>query len=384
MVAFKNKEEVLNIRFKWICVILCAPLALWWIFSFIGLPGTLSKKSKLIDSTVTKLLLRDGINDTYLKQETHRRIKKGHVSFYLMHKEYSVPSRFSVKNFQSKLKSSLKDIRCELSKSQIDFGKDKNILDADISFKGYELFSLRLIQRLPVKKLTLKEPVLLKPHIPAYVAIVIDDWGYSMNNVEILRQIEKPLTLAILPGLPYSEKIAKEANKKNFEVILHLPLEPHNKNVGNEKDTIFTGMDKKEIISSLDKSIKSVPYIRGISNHQGSRATENEILMKTIFDELKKKKLFFLDSFVTPDSICESLARSTGIRFAKRSTFLDNEEDGEYIRSQLSRLAYLAKRDGSAIGICHDKQISLSVLKETMDEFEADGIKFVKLSELAK
>jgi polysaccharide deacetylase 2 family uncharacterized protein YibQ len=73
-----------------------------------------------------------------------------------------------------------------------------------------------------------------------------------------------------------------------------------------------------------------------------------------------------------------------GIRFAKRSTFLDNEEDGEYIMSQLNRLAYLAKRDGSAIGICHDKQISLSVLKETMDEFEADGIKFVKLSELVK
>ncbi len=374
----------MNIRFKWIFAILCAPLALWWIFSFIGLPGTLSKKSRLIDSTVTKLLLRDGINDTYLKQETHRRIKKGHVSFYLMHKEYSVPSRFSVKNFQSKLKSSLKDIRCELSKSQIDFGKDKNILDADISFKGYELFSLRLIQRLPVKKITYKEPVLLKPHIPAYVAIVIDDWGYSMNNVEILRQIEKPLTLAILPSLPYSEKIAKEANKKNFEVILHLPLEAHNKNIGNEKDTIFTGMDKKEITSSLDKSIKSVPYIKGISNHQGSKATEDEILMKAIFDELRKKKLFFLDSFVTPNSICEPLARSMGIRFAKRNTFLDNEEDGEYIRSQLSRLAYLAKKDGSAIGICHDKQISLSVLKETMDELEADGIKFVKLSELVK
>ncbi|MBM3254490.1 MAG: divergent polysaccharide deacetylase family protein [Candidatus Omnitrophica bacterium] len=382
---FSNRMKgVLKLRFKWIFIFVVSFLIIWRLFLLVSLPKSLIKKSRLIDTTVSELLSKNGINDTYLRQELYRKTKKKNVSFEHIYKEYTVPSKLSLKNFQAKLKFSLKNIGCELTRSQLDLGKDINTLGADISFKGYEIFSLKLIQKLPVKKISYKEPVLLKPHIPAYAAIVIDDWGYSLNNLEILSQIEKPLTIAVLPNLPYSERVAREANRRNLEVILHLPLEAHNKDIENEKDTIFTDMDKKEIIRSLERSIKSVPYIKGMSNHQGSKATEDPSLMKTIFEELKKRNLFFLDSFVTPNSVCEPLASSSGIRFAKRTIFLDNEEDAEYIKTHLKHLAYIAKRDGNAIGICHDKQISLLVLKELMEELEGEGIKFVKLSELVK
>ncbi len=371
-------------RLKWIFISLISLFALWWVISSLNMPRTLSKKLKQVDITVTKLLSRHKVTDTNIRQELYKKVRLKRISFGHIYKEYTVPVGFSLKDFQETLKSSVKKTGCELEKSQIDFGRDKNTLTADITFKGYGFFSLKLIQRLPSKKITYKEPPLIKPYIPAYVAIVIDDWGYSTNNLKSLSQIEKPLTLAVLPNLPYSERIAKEANKKNFEVILHMPMEAHSKNVGNEKDTVLTSMDRKTVITTLGNSIKSVPYIKGVSNHQGSKATEDEALMKIILEELKNRNLFFLDSFVTPNSVCETLAKSSNIRFAKRSAFLDNEEDPEYIKTQLRHLAYLAKRDGSAIGICHDREITFSALGEAMDELEAEGIKFVKLSELVK
>lgn len=371
-------------RLKWIFISTISFLVLWWVISSLNMPHTLSKKLKQVDTTVTKILSTQKIRDTNIRQELYKKLRVKRLSFGHIYKEYTVPGSFSLKDFQEALKNSVKRTGCELEKSQIDFGKDRNTLIAEISFKGYGLFSLKLIQRLPSKKITYKEPALMKPYLPAYVAIVIDDWGYSLNNLKSLSEIKNPLTLAVLPNLPYSERIAKEAYRKNFEVILHIPMEAHSKNVGNEKDTILTSMDKKAVISTLNNSIKSVPYIKGISNHQGSKATEDEALIKIILEELKNRNLFFLDSFVTPNSVCETLARSSGIKFAKRSAFLDNEEDPEYIKTQLRHLAYLAKKDGSAIGICHDREVTFSVLSETMKELEAEGIKFVKLSELVK
>ncbi|MFH0839336.1 MAG: divergent polysaccharide deacetylase family protein [Candidatus Omnitrophota bacterium] len=345
---------------------------------------TLSKKSDLINKTITRLLLEEGVNEAYLTQEISHKAKIKRISFEHIYKEYAVPSKFPLRNFQARLKSALRGIRCDVTKSQIDFKADRNVLDASIAYKGYEIFSLKLKQKIPAKKVSYKEPPLLKPYTPAYIAIVIDDWGYSLRNLDSLFQIGKSLTVAILPNLQYSQSIAKQMSARNIEIILHLPLEPHNKNAENEKDTIFTHMDKQQILTMLDSCIKNVPYIKGISNHQGSKATEDKALMKIIFDELKKRNLFFLDSFVTTKSICENVARQTGIRFAKRATFIDNEEDPDYIKTQLRHLVYIAKRDGAAIGICHDRPVTISVLKETMDEFEREGIQFVKLSSLVK
>ncbi len=373
----------LNLNSKWIFLIIAAVLGLSLI-SYLRLPNVLSKKSEIINETVTRLLLENGVKNSHLKKELYSkgRIRVG--SFKKISKEYRVPSRFDLGAFRKKLDEATDGIKCELTESQIDLDKTVSVFSASIEFKKKELFSLRLIQKAQVKKVYYKDPPLLKPHVPAYCAIVIDDWGYNTRNVDTLLSIDKPLTLAILPNLPYSKKIAKKANKKNLEIILHLPLEPHRQNIRYETDTILTSMDEKEIIDSLDSSLRGFSNIKGVSNHQGSKATEDRRLMGVIFGELKKRNLFFLDSLVTSKSVCEPLARETKVKFAKRSMFLDNEADYEYIKAQLEHLVYLAKRDGEAIGICHDKDITLRVLKETLDEFEQDGVEFVKLSQLVK
>lgn len=216
------------------------------------------------------------------------------------------------------------------------------------------------------------------------VAIVIDDFGYNMNNVDALLNINEPVTLSILPDLRYSREIASLAHSRRREVILHLPLEPHSKDVREEVDTIKSGMGEKEIIARLAKEIDSVPGLSGVSNHMGSKATEEKGLMTTILKHLKKNNLYFFDSLTSEKSVSREVARATGVRYARRDMFLDNSNSVEYIEKQISDLEKLAFKRGKAIAICHDRKKTIMVLGRKMPEMARDGIRFVSLSDMVR
>jgi polysaccharide deacetylase 2 family uncharacterized protein YibQ len=225
------------------------------------------------------------------------------------------------------------------------------------------------------------------PKIPLAVqgriAIVLDDWGYNNNNLEILGQIKYPFTASILPNLNYSRQVAEELHARGFEIILHLPMEPNEK-YRLEKNTIMTSLDDKTITKIIDLDLKSITYAVGVSNHMGSAATQDPRTMAIVFKELKNKHVFFLDSFVTPKSVCSALSTKIGIGFARRDVFLDNIEEAEYIKGQIYKLKSRAKTKGYAIGIGHDRRITLEVLREVMPQLEKEGYKLVFLSELVR
>lgn len=217
------------------------------------------------------------------------------------------------------------------------------------------------------------------------IAIVLDDWGYSADNLDMLGQIQAPLTVAILPFHEYSRTVAEFANRHNFQVIIHMPMEPKNKErVGLESMTLLTHMDKKTINRILKDAFEDIPHAEGINNHMGSLATENEAFITTVFQYLKKKKVFFLDSYVTTGSVCLRIARERGIKFARRSVFLDNSSNPAYISQQLEKLASQSDAHGYALGIGHDRKATLGVLLEKIPELEKRGYRFVFVSALVE
>lgn len=242
-----------------------------------------------------------------------------------------------------------------------------------------------LIILLPSRKprKLIKPKKIITKEITGRIAIVLDDWGYNLENVDALMDIKQPITLAILPNLPFSRKISEDSHKAGLEIILHLPMQPKG-NYKLEKNTIVTLMNKQEIETIISNDLLSVIYAKGVSNHMGSAVTADPAALKLIFNYLKKRGLFFLDSYVASDSVCDKVARSTRIRFAKRDLFLDNSSNPDHIRRQLYSLKRVAKSKGHAIGIGHDRRNTLMVLKELLPEFEKEGYKFVFLSELIK
>lgn len=223
------------------------------------------------------------------------------------------------------------------------------------------------------------------------VAFVIDDWGYNKRYVELVSEIDRPLTISILPDLRYSKYITEEI-KKNAEkcdIILHLPLESKS-NIAAELNTIRSSMKEDRIVSILDKSIEGIPGLIGVSNHQGSKATKDKGVMGIVLGELKKRKLFFLDSLTAPDSVCSFIAHNIKLKYARRDVFLDltDQTDLEhfaaYIRGQIKELANIAKQEGSAIGVGHNKKTTLEIIKEMIPELEGEGIRIVPLKTLVR
>lgn len=224
----------------------------------------------------------------------------------------------------------------------------------------------------------------------ARIAFVIDDWGYNFDNIDLVSQIDRPLTISILPNLRYSRRIAETmAGDDRRDVILHLPLESKS-DAAAEINTIRMDMTEDKILSILIDDIENIPGLIGVSNHQGSEATGDKRVMGTVFRELKERDLFFLDSLTTPDSVCSELAREIGVRYTIRDVFLDITDQTDlkhfdsYIRKQINELANVALKEGTAVGVGHNKEITLKAIRDSIKDLEKKGIEIVSLKELVR
>jgi polysaccharide deacetylase 2 family uncharacterized protein YibQ len=69
---------------------------------------------------------------------------------------------------------------------------------------------------------------------------------------------------------------------------------------------------------------------------------------------------------------------------AGRNVFLDNIQEDSAIRKQLDELADLARRRGSAIGICHPRKSTIQALAAYLPLMQKEGITFVTAGELVR
>jgi len=220
---------------------------------------------------------------------------------------------------------------------------------------------------------------------PPRIALIIDDCGYHDTTFAVLQTLPAPVTVAVLPHLPYSQRIAELETRMPLEVMLHVPLEPEPGTVPQgrlEAHTLTTRMSATELRQRLREALASVPHVRGLNNHMGSQFTQDARAMTALLEEVKQQDLYFVDSLVTPASVAERVAQRLDVQFAKRAIFLDNVNEAEAIRAQLRALARVAHRHGAAIGIGHDRSLTLTVIREMIPELEAQGIRLVHVSAL--
>ncbi|MFT5207407.1 MAG: polysaccharide deacetylase 2 family uncharacterized protein YibQ [Candidatus Omnitrophota bacterium] len=215
----------------------------------------------------------------------------------------------------------------------------------------------------------------------AYVSIVLDDWGYNLKAYDKLINLQTPITVAILPHLAYSKKIAIGAYNQGHEIILHMPMEPIG-NVSLEKNTLLTSMTGADITQIFYQALSAVPYIRGFSNHMGSKFTDDTQGLKTVFALGQGRGLFFLNSLVTSNAVALSLAEESGIPYLERDVFIDNERNEEAIELQLDQLKKRALVQGMAIGIGHDEVITLEAIEAILPQWKNEGIEVISLSQM--
>lgn len=216
----------------------------------------------------------------------------------------------------------------------------------------------------------------------AKIAIIIDDLGYQWEIFDRMMSINYPITISILPFLPYSNSIAEMARlRENMTILLHLPMEPDDANTNPGKGAIFTTMNEQQIKDKMTAVFRDLSYVDGVNNHMGSKATQNREVMRIVLGEIKNRGMFFIDSMTSPNSVGYELSKEMGIKTAYRSVFLDNEKDIDYIQNQIKVLKELALKNGNAIAIGHPYCNTIEVLSH-LNSLEDEGIRIVKLEEL--
>ena len=232
------------------------------------------------------------------------------------------------------------------------------------------------------KKETLVKNTAAKKKPAGVLYLVLDDAGYSIEYAKRYIDLSFPFTIAVLPQQIYSREVAEMSHKAGKEVILHLPMEP----IGKEdpgKGAIYTNLDETEIKKRLSKNLKSVPYVKGINNHMGSKATADKKVMENIMQFAGKRKLYFLDSLTTSHSVVAEAAEIFNVVNDKRSVFLDNIDTIEDIREAIFQGARIANTKGYAIMIGHVWSNELvHVLKDVYPLLENQGYDFRVLSEV--
>ena len=228
-------------------------------------------------------------------------------------------------------------------------------------------------------------PSAFKTALHPKIAIVIDDLGGENKISHELLRWDIPLTFSILPFAPHSQTLAEEAHRRGIEVILHLPMEPHGyPEIRPGEGVLLLEMDEVKLLQQLSKDIDAVPYIKGVSNHMGSRLMEDPEKLKVVFSELKRRGLFFLDSRTTPQTLGLQIAQSVGLKAMERSLFIDHSLNEEKIKQKIKRLIQVSLLNGKAIGIGHPHPSTLKSLKEMIPQIREKGIEIVPLSEVIK
>jgi len=252
-------------------------------------------------------------------------------------------------------------------------------------------------EELPIAKAPTEEAPAAKvapPQLPSYlphpkaksrgkVAIVIDDVGYDLSLLRQFLQLDASLTFSILPNLPYSTASAELVEREGETFILHMPMQPEG-DFPMDASFITVDLSPSQVAARIEKALRSVPGARGMSNHMGSLATQNEAIMTAVMSSLAKHNLFFLDSLTSPRSLGEKCALKAGVPVLKRDVFLDNEEDPQYVLGQIEKLALLALKKGEAIGIGHLRKTTLEGLKLALPYLAGKAIEVVPLNELLR
>jgi polysaccharide deacetylase 2 family uncharacterized protein YibQ len=215
------------------------------------------------------------------------------------------------------------------------------------------------------------------------VAIIIDDLGIDMGLARKFMELPIPVTLAILPYQPFSQRIASEAARCGKEVLLHLPMQPREyPTVNPGTGSLLVSMDRGRVQAEVATQIDSLPGCVGVSTHMGSLFTEKEKPMEWVLSVVGERHLFFVDSLTTPDSVARVVARGLGVSFARRTHFLDVERTEDAIIRQLCRLVDTAVRQGGAIGVAHPSAETLGALPKAVPAFAEKGVRIVPVSQM--
>lgn len=213
------------------------------------------------------------------------------------------------------------------------------------------------------------------------IAIILDDFGYSLDNDSTAIALPFAITCSVIPGSPNGVAMARRAQAAGKEVMLHIPMATvsHRR---LDPGGLHADITQPQLDTIVQQAIATLPEAVGVNNHMGSLLTSERQPMRWLMQELAEHDLFFIDSRTTSHSVAEAVARAQGVPTRGRDIFLDDEQSLGYINGQFNQLLTIARKHGSAIAIGHPYPATLDYLRQVLPLLKQAGIELVPVSAL--
>ena len=221
----------------------------------------------------------------------------------------------------------------------------------------------------------------------AYVAIIIDDFGYNGAGTKEMLSLSVPFTAAVMPFLESSSQDAKAALEAGKEIIIHMPMESYTgKKSWLGPVSISSGLTDEQVKEIFNSAMSEIEGAVGINNHMGSKITEDTRIMNDILTEVKKNDMVFIDSMTTANSVTKKVSQDIGAVAFYRDVFLDSTTEQSKVEQNLIQLADTALQKGYAVGIGHvgpeGGKITAAAIEKLAPELQKKGIEFVTITQL--
>ena len=214
------------------------------------------------------------------------------------------------------------------------------------------------------------------PPREAKLFVIIDDVGYSIDDLSQFLELDIPLTFAILPNLEHSLAAVELISKHGHQYILHLPMEPFDTALTDPQAILVSDSDQV-IRNKIIAMTASLPNIKGVNNHMGSRASSDERIMRILFEQLKVQDLFFVNSLTSVHTIRHKMADEIGLAYLERHLFLDHVVHPQAIALALAKGTAQALTSGEAVLIGHvGVEATARILAKYADSSEAQQVTF--------
>jgi polysaccharide deacetylase 2 family uncharacterized protein YibQ len=238
---------------------------------------------------------------------------------------------------------------------------------------------------------TTKKPIIrdkgkmyvINPDLPK-ICIIVDDFGIISNSLfDKFNNLDLEIAFAIIPGLRNSKPFMHKAVDKGRETLIHAPMEPDSQNESLEPNTLLSKMSNEEVEDIVKNWMKELNLAIGVNNHMGSKITKDKRILNVVFETIKEKNLFFIDSHTTAQTRVREIAQEVGIKSAIREIFLDVPDSSQKTaRSKIDQINNLNhKKVVVVITHCHN-ETKYHQLTHFIDRLKDAGYELVPASKI--
>lgn len=230
-----------------------------------------------------------------------------------------------------------------------------------------------------------KNPATFKPDgSKPKIVIIIDDMGMDRKRTKEALALTAPVTFAWLPYATNIQPLVDEAKAAGHESLVHIPMEPESASIDAGPTVLKTSMSSEQMKAMIDTNLSAFTGYVGFNNHMGSKMTQDANAMQQVMAEAAKRRILFVDSRTSQNSVADQTAAAMGVPHAMRDVFLDHFEDIHSVRAALEKMEQTAKKQGYAIGIGHPKDNTLAALKEWVPTLAAKGFELAPVSAVVR